>query len=166
MKATEGDNHPVALAVRLMIYTGLRKNEALGLRWRDIKDVEGLSVIMFLETKNHRPHYLPVTPEIQDILDRSSKQSDYLFPSPQNQNSFVRDVRSKLNCLCQAVGTEFKCHDLRRTFATRAAEVGIDFLTIKRLLNHKSNDITAQYIQWDSRQNLSKLKEALVQIQY
>jgi hypothetical protein len=37
---------------------------------------------------------------------------------------------------------------------------------IKRLLNHKTNDITAQYIQWDSKQNLEKMKEALEKITY
>lgn len=40
-------------------------------------------------------------------------------------------------------------------------EVGNDHLTIKRLLNHKSNDITAQYIQWHSRENLLVMKKAL-----
>jgi intergrase/recombinase len=35
------DRHPVALAVHLMLYTGLRKNEALRLLWADIEDVEG-----------------------------------------------------------------------------------------------------------------------------
>lgn len=167
LKATEADNHPVALAIRLMLYSGLRKNEALSLRWRDIQDIEGLRVLAILDTKNHRPHFLPITPEIQNILDRSSKQSEYLFPSPQNQNSFIRGVRSKLNGLCKAVGAEFKCHDLRRTFATRAAEVGVDFLMIKRLLNHKSNsDITAQYIQWNSRENLHIALKSLEKVHY
>ena len=63
-------------------------------------------------------------------------------------------------------GISFRCHDLRRTFATRASEVGIDYLMIKRMLNHKSNDITAQYIQFDSKQNLEKMKEALEKITY
>ena len=55
---------------------------------------------------------------------------------------------------------------LRRTFATRASEVGIDYLTIKRMLNHKSNDITGQYIQWNSRQNLLVMRNALEIVRY
>jgi integrase len=61
---------------------------------------------------------------------------------------------------------DFRCHDLRRTFATRASEVGIDYLMVKRLLNHKSNDITSQYIQWDSKENLMALKKALESVRY
>ena len=60
----------------------------------------------------------------------------------------------------------FQCHDLRRTFATRASEVNIDYLMIKRLLNHKVADITAQYIQWNSKENLQKMKEALERVIY
>lgn len=61
---------------------------------------------------------------------------------------------------------EFKCHDLRRTFATRASEVGIDYLMIKRMLNHKSNDITGQYIQWNSKENLEVMKSYLEKVIY
>ena len=34
---TAQDAHPMTLAVHLMIYSGLRKNEALRLRWTDIE---------------------------------------------------------------------------------------------------------------------------------
>jgi len=42
---------------------------------------------------------------------------------------------------------KFTCHDLRRTFATLADSYGIDYNLIKRALNHKTQDITDQYIQ-------------------
>ena len=38
-------------------------------------------------------------------------------------------------------------HDLRRTFASYASEAGMDYLLIKRALNHSVSDITARYIQ-------------------
>ncbi len=57
-------------------------------------------------------------------------------------------------------------HDLRCTFATRATEVGIDYLMVKRMLNHKTNDITAQYVQWNSRQKLMMMRDALSQVVY
>ena len=68
--------------------------------------------------------------------------------------------------LSKAIGVSFTPHDLRRTFATRAAEVGVDYLMIKRLLNHKTHDITARYIQWDSRINLEARWEALELIEW
>lgn len=155
--------HPVEIAIALMIYTGLRKNEALSLRWDDVSG----ELIKISDTKNHREHLIPVTVQIKAILDTIPRTSSpFLFPSPANKKKTVKDVRPTLKRVQDKTGISFRCHDLRRSFATRAAEVGIDYLMIKRLLNHKTNDITAQYIQWDSKQNLEKMKEALELITY
>ena len=163
---TAQDTHPMTLAVHLMIYSGLRKNEALRLRWTDIEEVEGIRCLIIRETKNSRPHYVPVTEEIQRILERASNSSPYVFQSTQRKGECVSDERPTLKKLSRMLHHDFRCHDLRRTFATRASEVGIDYLMVKRLLNHKSHDITAQYIQWHSRENLMVMKEALQRVQY
>lgn len=163
---TAQDNHPGTLAVQLMIHTGLRKNEALRLRWSDITDIEGILCLLIGDTKNHRPHYVPVTECIQTMLDRSQNGSEWIFLSTQRSESYIKDVRPTLRRLTALIDFEFRCHDLRRTFATRAAEVGIDYLMIKRMLNHKSNDITGQYIQWNSRQNLLVMRDALQLVRY
>ncbi|MHB8809590.1 MAG: tyrosine-type recombinase/integrase [Desulfobulbaceae bacterium] len=167
LKITTNSGHPVDRAVTLMLHTGLRKNECLGLKWSDIAEVDGTPSLVIKETKNGCAHYLPITEQIQAILkEMQGVDSPYLFPSPGNPHAPVRDVRDGLVRLSKAVGKDFKCHDLRRTFATRAAEVGIDYLTIKRLLNHKTSDITAQYIQWNSKENLLRLKNAMELIGY
>ena len=160
------DTRPMTLAVHLMLCSGLRKNEALRLKWDDIEDVEGISCIIIRDTKNKRPHYVPVTYEILEVLERAKNDTAYVFPSPVHPDQPIQTERPTLKRLSKEIQYEFKCHDLRRTFATRASEVGIDYLTIKRLLNHKSNDITAQYIQWNSRENLLVIKKALESVTY
>lgn len=134
--------------------------------WSDLEDIDGVSCIVIKDTKNRRPHYIPITQKIQAVLDRAENNTEFIFPSTQKKGSPIGDVRPTLRRLSKLLGVEFKCHDLRRTFATRASEVGIDYLTIKRLLNHKSNDITAQYIRWNSRQNLTVMQDALDKIRY
>ena len=79
------DARPVTLAVHLMLYSGLRKSEALNLMWSDIEDVEdveGILCIIIRDTKNKRPHYVPVTQEIQGMLERAKNSTAYIFPSP------------------------------------------------------------------------------------
>ena len=139
----------------------MRKNEALRLKWNDIEAINGIECLLIRDTMNHRPHYVPITNTIRTILDKSENNTDYLFPSLMKKNSPIVDERHTVWRLSKSLGIQFRCHDLRRTFATRASEVGNDHMTIKRLLNHKSNDITAQYIQWHSRENLSVMKKAL-----
>lgn len=163
---TASDNHPVTLAVHLMLYTGLRKNEALRLKWNDIQSVDAVRCLVIQNTKNSRPHYVPVTDQIEGIVNKAQNNTGYLFPSTQRKNRYMSDIRPALMRLSRLIGVEFRCHDLRRTFATRAFEVGIDYLLIKRLLNHKSNDITGQYIQFQSRQNLIIMHEALEKVRY
>ena len=160
------DAHPVTLAIHLMLYSGLRKNEALKLKWSDLENVEGIACIIIRDTKNKRPHYVPVTQEIQKVLERAKNDTAYVFPSPSKPNVPIGDERATVYRLSEEIQYDFRCHDLRRTFATRASEIGIDFLTIKRLLNHKSNDITGQYIQWNSKENLMTLKKALESVKY
>ena len=166
LQVSAKDAHPVTLAVHLMLFAGLRKNEALGLTWRDIEHIEGIPSIIVRETKNKRPHYVPVTQEIQKILEKAENNTPYIFPSTQKRGARMSDERPTIKRLSGLIQYDFRCHDLRRTFATRASEVGIEYLMIKRLLNHKTNDITAQYIQFDSKQNLEKMKEALERIAY
>ena len=149
-----------------MLYAGLRKNEALRLKWEDLKDAEGIPCLTIGDTKNKRPHYVPITGQIQKILDKAQNGSVWVVPSTQRPDSCIKDVRPTLRRLTKLIDFEFKCHDLRRTFATRAAEVGIDYLMIKRMLNNKTNDITGQYIQWNSRQNLLVMRTSLERVSY
>jgi integrase len=163
---TAKDDHPVTLAIWLMLHTGLRKNEALRLTWDHIESVEDVKCLVISDTKNNRDHYIPITKQIQSIINRAKNPSAYLFPSTQKKNRYINDVRPALKRLSKLIEMEFRCHDLRRTFATRASEMGVDFLVIKRMLNHRSGDITAQYVQWNSRQNLLVMREALEKVKY
>ncbi|WP_028584579.1 tyrosine-type recombinase/integrase [Desulfogranum mediterraneum] len=166
LRVTTSDSHPMVLGLQLILYTGLRKNEALKLKWDDLIEVDGVFCLLIKDPKNRRPHYVPVTSATQAIIDKARNSTPYLFPSTQKKDSHIKDTRSTLNRLAGLLGFSFQCHDLRRTFATRATEVGIDYLMVKRLLNHKSNDITAQYIQWHSRENLLVAKRVLEMVRY
>jgi len=71
---TPEDDHPVTLAIWLMLYVGLRKNEALRLKWSGLRHVEDVQCLVVEDTKNHRPHYVPVTDNLtcQNIFARFS----------------------------------------------------------------------------------------------
>lgn len=167
IKSTSSDNHSGTLAVLLMVYTGLRRNEALSLQWSDIRAIEDdFSVITIKDTKNSQPHYAPVTPRIAELLSRAKNNEKHVFPSPHKKNAHMSYMNKTVRRLSKLIEKDFICHDLRRNFATRASEVGIDYLMIKRLLNHKTNDITARYIQWDSRKNQEAMKDALEMVRW
>ncbi len=56
LEKTAQDNHPGTLAVHLMLFTGLRKNEALQLKWEDIQVVARYSLPYPLEIPRTTGH--------------------------------------------------------------------------------------------------------------
>lgn len=132
-----------------LLYTGLRVMEAATLRWVDVDLTKGQLTVR--GTKNHRDHELPLPdvllPHLR-ALRRETGKTPFLFTEgtdseakPWGHPRFVIDRAIK------ATGVEFSAHDLRRTFATIAEAVGLPTTTIKRLLNHVTdNDVTSGYI--------------------
>jgi integrase len=67
VEAIDAEANPVVrAAIRLYLLTGLRRNELLNLRWRDI-DLERLE-IKIPDTKAGRPHIVAITPTAEAIL--------------------------------------------------------------------------------------------------
>src|SRR5216110_743226 len=57
-------------------------------------------------------------------------------------------------------GVPFSPHDLRRTFASIVSRLGdhLSYYTTKRLLNHRTSDVTQGYIQFDLEQLRSAMQ--------
>ncbi|MCL4746627.1 MAG: tyrosine-type recombinase/integrase [Burkholderiaceae bacterium] len=137
-----------ASLVALLLFTGLRINEALGLRWEDV-DVQD-QLLTFKNTKNGSTHRLPITDSIGGVLAvqrATSISSPFVFPSPIDPARNMTAERS-FERLAKATGVNCSAHDLRRTVASVSAELGFDLDAIGRVLNHSSgNSVTARYVQ-------------------
>ena len=102
------------------------------------------------DTKNRTDHVVPMSSQVQNMLERrrdtDGKHDQWVFQN-KRRNGPLQDPRKQLEKLEKITGVKFCCHDLRRTFATLAESYGIDYYSIKRALNHKTQDITERYIQ-------------------
>jgi integrase len=91
-----------------------------------------------------------MTNSVETILKRrfqsKLQNSKHVFASPINPDKSASMSRT-FERVCEAVGFKFSAHDLRRTFATVANEIGIDANRIGAALNHKKKGVTAGYIQ-------------------
>lgn len=139
--------------LELLLLTGLRREEGLGLRWTEIDFEQKLLTLPALRTKKNRKHQLPLTDHLITILERrkiEAGESQFVFPSQKFPGKLVNSRRVK-DEVEKASGITFLCHDLRRTFASVAHnEVGIGYLTVQRLLNHKASGVTPEYIVKDT----------------
>lgn len=132
--------------VMLLLMTGMRVDELRTLTWANVDFGKG--TLRVVDTKNHNEHLLPLTGSIGHVLKRREKdnRSVYVFPSPLNINRPASMSRT-FDRVCEDLGFVFTAHDLRRTFATVAAEMGIDVTKIGAALNHAKSSVTSKYIQ-------------------
>lgn len=125
--------------------TGCRRAEAATLKWSDVDLVELTAT--FRATKNHDDHVLPLSSYLVDMLKERQRiaTGPYVFPGPLKNTHFSLTNKDS-EIVAKASGVEFTLHDLRRTVATTAARLQIEFVIVKRLLNHRLTDVTSGYM--------------------
>ena len=123
--------------LRLLVLTGQRKNEVGGMRWDELKTDAGKWYIPGTRTKNHRDHELTLPPQAWAIIDSVSRRqgNEYLFG---RKHGFTSWSTCKQTLDRRAKATGWTVHDLRRTAATRMADIGVQPHIIEAVLNHVS----------------------------
>ena len=144
----------------LCLFTAFRSGEARHLKWSYV-DLENGHVRLpgtcrekgsgFEGTKNHRDHWVPLSSYARTLLERIYAERDpgsvYVFPAVHDPKVPIRLDLQIIRKISRRLGTPFNSHSMRRTFASIADDVGIGFLTIKRLLNHAyEGGVTGNYI--------------------
>jgi len=130
----------------VLLFTGLRRNEAAQLKWSDVDF--SAKTIKITDTKNREPLNLPLSDYLYDLLRRRSEtvSGDYVFPGNGAAGHIIEPKR-QFKKIREAVNHKITLHGLRRTFITIADSIDLPLYAIKRLVNHKmSGDVTAGYI--------------------
>ena len=127
----------------LLIFTGLRSEEALGLNWQNI-DLKNRKLTI-PDTKNKREHQLPLPDYTVKMLEnrKSGSISSKVFPG-KNPDKCLINPYKQIDKVEEISGVTFSMHDLRRTFRTYANYLEIPDSTTKRLMNHVDNDVTSR----------------------
>ncbi len=145
----------------LLLYTGLRANEALHLEWKNVDFKNDNLTVM--DTKNHSNFttYIPtqLKPYLKNLQEVTGG-SQFVFTGD-NFEGVMAIPRWPLDQVTLKTGIEFSSHDLRRTFATIAEASLLPETIIKRLLNHSTdNNVTGNYI----RTEANTIKQAVDRI--
>ena len=130
----------------LVLFTGLRREEAAKLEWSRI-DLHARTLTV-LDTKNRQPHVLPLSNFLFDLLSarKAEQSSTYVFAGS-GAGGYIVEPRKQMAKVTAQTGIAFTVHDLRRTFITIAEGLDIPAYALKRLVNHKiSHDVTGGYV--------------------
>jgi integrase len=126
--------------LKLLLLTGQRANEIAELRWDEVHDEQIL--LPAERTKNGRPHIIPLSEPAKTTLAK--------FPRKDRACVFGRDdtgfkgwskAKEKIDGRIAGAGkrlAHWTPHDLRRTVATRMADLGVQPHIIEAVLNHVS----------------------------
>ena len=158
--------------LRLMIATGQRKGEVMGIHGQEVDYDKGVWALPANRAKNSREHLIPLSPLARQILTEvAPNEHGYLFPSKlagspyrgqsiDHATRYLFDIRPPSKPRkktgkppksppLSGIMERFTPHDLRRTVATRMRELGISRGDVKMILNHIETDVTARYDRYD-----------------
>ena len=135
---------PIAVAaLRLIALTGLRHGEACGLRWREVDEA---GQALRLEQSKTGRSARPIGKAALAVLRSVSRDeaSEWVFPRADGKGS--TELKKPIASLFNAAGlTDARSHDLRRTFASVAADMGYGDATIAELLGHARRGVTERH---------------------
>ena len=141
--------------VKLALLTGARREEIGGLRRQELDAGRAELNLPPERTKNGRPHIIPLSPLALSIVRAAPQREgrDYLFGGGAGAFSGWSKAKAALDRrILEARRAEkthkasdevkpmpaWRFHDLRRTVATRMADLGIQPHVIEAILNHVS----------------------------
>lgn len=143
--------------------TAFRAEDLLQLRVKDV--IKGF--VSIKENKTGKVQNFRMNKQLhQDILDYIKefdlKENDYLFMGQKKKDTYNgkswkviypitrQNARLICNKVAKAVGIDFTfgLHSLRKTFGYQYIQNGGKLLTLQKMYNHETPDITLFYVMW------------------
>jgi integrase len=149
---------------RLLMLTGARRGEILGLRWAEVDLQRGLLLLPPARHKTggvSRPKTLHLSPAALDVLSElKSLQTglQHVFPARSTRTTADRDSRVDTSdapmtppkaawdrVLAKAGVQDASFHTLRHTFASQVISTGESLYTLSKMLGHARATTTERY---------------------
>ena len=155
LQAAQGTRYE--LFFRLALATGMRRGEIMGLRWEDIDLDAGVihvrqavtkirTALVTGEVKSQSgvrdiPIAAPIMPALRDCKG-SGLVFQYSTGSAVNPSYVLRSMKA----ICEKAGIpHYNIKDMRSTFATRAAERGVNPKTLMAIMGHSKVEVTLKF---------------------
>lgn len=152
--------------VTLLLLTGQRRNEIARLEW-DWIDGDSITIPSHI-SKNRRAHTFPIGPLAARVLATVPRLNKYVFPAAREHvrnkptscfNGWPKakrqlDQKLKFNA-------HWTLHDLRRTYSSTLAQLGVRLEVSEKLLNHISGSISGVAAVYNRYRYQAEMKEAV-----
>ena len=146
---TQNNRSDIADLVKLYLNTGLRKTEALDLKWDDV-DLATLRITIW-ETKVNKPRSVVMSDDVHAMVTRmyatrptAGYASSFIFGHI-NEKRLYRVWHEMKKAIGLTNDKQFTIHMLRHTFCTRLLGSGVDIRTVQEAMGHSSMAVTQRY---------------------
>lgn len=148
-------SQPLKDIATIILQTGMRPEEVFRMQVRNL-DCSRRTIFNPHGKTEAAKRTIPMTSEVCEILKRrtSGAQSVWVFYSPARPGKPawldrpIGGVRKAHDAAVRRanIAEPFRLYDLRHTYATRAAQAGVDVLTLAALLGHTTVQMTSRYV--------------------
>ncbi len=161
--ATAASIWPYGAVVRLLLLTGQRRNEVVGMRWAEIGVEAKVWTLPKERTKNGLEHRLPLSDAALDLIKGLPMVSETLvFPARGNSTTtFSGFSKCKAEMDRLSGVTDWTLHDLRRTAATGMAKLSVAPHVIEKILNHVSGSFSGVAGIYNQHDYEAEMREAM-----
>ncbi|MFH1532517.1 MAG: tyrosine-type recombinase/integrase [Pseudomonadota bacterium] len=128
--------------------TGMRRGEALALRWRDVDlDARVITIRPSEEwqPKTGKARQVPINDALLPYLTGQRQSEEYVFPCPATGDRWSYWPNRKFDKARKAAGLTGGPHTLRHTYASHMVLQTRDFFLVARLLGHSTSWVTERY---------------------
>ncbi len=151
----------------LLLLTAQRLNEVAGMEWQELDLPSGIWTLPAARSKNGRTHTIPLARAAVEVL----AGMDRLEGSPRVFSSFSASrAKEWLDVMLGEVAATargddpieikpWRLHDLRRTAATTMPRLGVDVVTVERVLGHTMRGVMAVYQRYSFEQEKRRALE-------
>lgn len=154
--------HCKMMEVVILLETGLRRGELIGLKWKDVNlrektvSVNRSVALVSGGVKINPPKWdsyrtIPLSDRAVEAFIRIPNEGDvYVLPGkkknqPRRPDSWSIKLRRFMRRMHDETGLpELTAHELRHTFGTELRRKGVDLYTIQHVLGHKDIDVTSR----------------------
>ena len=128
-------NSVIADCIQMMLLTGARPSEVLGLRWEDVNTQwKGISI----RDKVEGTREIPATPYMLHLLAALPRRNEWVFFSPTSATGCLTEPNNPHTRACKAAGLEgLTLHGLRRSFKSLTEWLEVPAGVVAQIQGHK-----------------------------